>query len=150
MLLNGLLLIYWTNRLLMCICYRPDTIVVMTSIGNQLANSIWEANAKGLPKPKPTSPRWVADDQVSHLWPGQSSMTRWVADDQVSRRWPYLSSVTENIGCVVSWINSSCHIFIWRRPTSSPLPCFYRNMQHMIVIVNSRFIQCPQKWSTGA
>lgn len=32
----------------------------MTSIGNQLANSIWEANTKGLPKPKPTSPRSVS------------------------------------------------------------------------------------------
>lgn len=40
--------------------FRPDLVVIMTAIGNSLANNIWEANVKGKAKPSPTSPRYYS------------------------------------------------------------------------------------------
>jgi len=37
--------------------WPPELVDVMTCIGNMLANSIWESNTKGRPKPNPTTPR---------------------------------------------------------------------------------------------
>ncbi|KAJ8307133.1 hypothetical protein KUTeg_015217 [Tegillarca granosa] len=37
--------------------WPPDLIRVMLSIGNYIANSVWEANTKGRSKPGPSSPR---------------------------------------------------------------------------------------------
>jgi len=52
---------------IMCVhslCYRLDLIHVMTSIGNTLANSVWEASTKMLTKPAPTGPRYVTSFTV--------------------------------------------------------------------------------------
>ncbi|KAK2145956.1 hypothetical protein LSH36_644g01080 [Paralvinella palmiformis] len=37
--------------------WPPELVDVMKNMGNQLVNSIWEANTKGRPKPTPTSSR---------------------------------------------------------------------------------------------
>ncbi|CAH1776179.1 unnamed protein product [Owenia fusiformis] len=37
--------------------WPPELVAVMTNIGNHVANSVWEANAKGLTKPTPSSSR---------------------------------------------------------------------------------------------
>ncbi|XP_064618428.1 arf-GAP with GTPase, ANK repeat and PH domain-containing protein 1-like isoform X6 [Liolophura sinensis] len=56
--------------------WPPDLVAVMTSIGNSIANSVWEANTKGRTKPNPASPReekerWVRTkyDQKEFLPP---------------------------------------------------------------------------------
>ena len=43
---------------------RPELVTVMSSIGNKMANSIWEANTKGRLKPLSTSPRFVLLDII--------------------------------------------------------------------------------------
>ena len=40
-----------------CTISRPELVAVMTSIGNDMANSVWEANTKGRSKPAPGTPR---------------------------------------------------------------------------------------------
>ena len=44
---------------------RLDLIHVMTSVGNSLANTVWEFNCKGRLKPSPTSPRYETPTQAS-------------------------------------------------------------------------------------
>ena len=41
----------------MCYGYRNELVLTMTSIGNALANSIWENNTKNRVKPTSTSSR---------------------------------------------------------------------------------------------
>jgi hypothetical protein len=36
--------------------YRSELVQVMRSMGNKLANSIWEANIKNRTKPQPNAP----------------------------------------------------------------------------------------------
>ena len=41
------------------LCCRSELVAAMTSIGNHLANSVWEANLKGRVKPSPSTHRLV-------------------------------------------------------------------------------------------
>ena len=55
---------------------RVEQIPVMVSIGNTLANTVWEANLHGRTKPTPTSPReekeqWIKDKYVDKLFIAQ-------------------------------------------------------------------------------
>jgi Arf-GAP/GTPase/ANK repeat/PH domain-containing protein 1/3 len=47
---------HWVKEFI-CVVFRPGHLSVMLSIGNTLANSIWECNPRGRAKPTPNSSR---------------------------------------------------------------------------------------------
>jgi len=47
------------------VCFRSELVAAMTSIGNNLANSVWEASLKGRVKPSPSTHRFITFIQSS-------------------------------------------------------------------------------------
>ena len=52
--------IIWAKLLVTgCWCFRSELVAAMTSVGNHLANSVWEASLKGRVKPSPSTHRLI-------------------------------------------------------------------------------------------